>query len=359
MYKKIITLFFLGLALKSNSQNFNPFVAQGTVTPSPITMNLGVGTAQLSFIVGNSGDDNLPLVANQEMMLVISLSRGIPNNIDPLAAIGGSYASYFNWQYDDITKTYLATQNKDIPGAMNGGVGNITINYSVSTLSNVGSPQNGFNVNITPPAYSNGVNSVNDDHVSSYTYTLVPLPIWWKSLSVVPQDCSVRIDWTTSKEENVSHFEIQRKAENATDFETIETVKAVGNSNVENSYVYYDRNVIDGNYQYRIKSVDVDAKFQFTQVENVQIKCEDENQIYLFPNPTTENTNLVIRTTEEDVFYLSLTDLAGRVIYENMQELNNQVLTIIIPTDNLPNGVYNLGVKNSYDTKFFKVQKLK
>ena len=169
----ILTLLIAFTSLLIQAQNYNPFVAQGTVSPSPLSNVISNGTGQVSFLVGNSGDDPLPRVTGQEMLVVVSLSRGIPNNANPLLAIGGTFASYFTWQYDAATKTYLGTQSASIPGALNGGVGDITIAYKVTSNSIATNPQNGFNVNLTPPAYSNGINSLADDQINSYTWTVL------------------------------------------------------------------------------------------------------------------------------------------------------------------------------------------
>ena len=185
MKKIIFPLLTLLLPLFSAAQNYNPFVAQGVISPSPLYDVASGGSGQVSFLIGNSGDDDMPLIPNQEMLLVISLSRGIPNNVNPISAIGGSFASHFNWMYDGVTKTYLGTQNQTIPGALNGGVGNITISYQVTNNSQPLSPQNGFNVNVTPPPYTNGVNSLNDDQVSSYT--------WVESKFITQPDVNVSI----------------------------------------------------------------------------------------------------------------------------------------------------------------------
>jgi hypothetical protein len=173
MKRIIITLIIAFTSLLIQAQNFNPFLAQGIVSPSPLSNVISNGIGQVSFLVGNSGDDAMPLVAGQEMLLVVTLSRGIPNNANPLLAVGGSFATYFTWQYDAVSKTYLGTQNATIPDALNGGVGDITIAYKVTSNSLETNPQNGFNVNLTPPAYSNGINTLGDDKVSSYTWTVL------------------------------------------------------------------------------------------------------------------------------------------------------------------------------------------
>ena len=98
------------------------------------------GAGEISFEVGNSGIDELPLVTNQEMTLVLTLSNGIPNDVNPLDAIAGSASTWFDWSYDSGTKTYSATQNKLIAGL---DMGNVTIQYAVDKNTPITLPSNG------------------------------------------------------------------------------------------------------------------------------------------------------------------------------------------------------------------------
>ena len=147
--------------------SWNPFVLQGIVSPAPLLPVEFNGTGVLSFNVGNTGSDALPLVTNQEMTLVITLSAGIPNNVDPLAALGGTWLNKFNWTYEASNTTYRAVQNQALPGS---DLGTITIQYQVTRNTSVTEAINGCNVNLQPPPYSNGYNTTDDDAVSSYTY---------------------------------------------------------------------------------------------------------------------------------------------------------------------------------------------
>lgn len=156
-------------------QNFNPFVTQALIGPAPLYNVISNGTGQISMIIGNSGDDALPLIVGQEMHVNITLSNGIPDNANPLAALAGTYASHFTWQYDSLTKTYSGIQNQTIGDALNGGVGAITIDYKVTANSTSALPQNGFSCTITPPSYTFISNTQFDDFGSSYTWTIPKL----------------------------------------------------------------------------------------------------------------------------------------------------------------------------------------
>jgi uncharacterized repeat protein (TIGR01451 family) len=179
--KKFLSTFimiFSGVLLYA--QSYNPYVNQGIVTPSPLLPLQFNGTGVCSFNVGNTGSDAMPHDPgnpNNDMILKISLASGVPNvnPLDPvtaLNALGGTWVNMFSWSYNVGTNTYTATQSQTIPGS---SVGTITIQYKVTQNTYQGgspSPHNGFDVNLTPPPYTNASNTTDDDKVSSYTYVI-------------------------------------------------------------------------------------------------------------------------------------------------------------------------------------------
>jgi hypothetical protein len=160
-------------ALLLNAGKWDPYVSQGIVNPSilpGVTMN---GAGLLTFTIGNNGTSPVMYVENQEMKVVICLSYGIPNitaqeGSSAMTVLGGTWSDLFSWSYDVNTNCYTGIQNRDIPAL---DQGTISIHYKVSIDSPEGMPSNGFNVNIVPPAYTNGINLTDNDAVSTYTFT--------------------------------------------------------------------------------------------------------------------------------------------------------------------------------------------
>jgi hypothetical protein len=168
--KKLLTALLVTGSALSFGQDYNPYVNLSSVNPSPLQPAEENGAGTLTFHVGNSGTLELYVPGvTPPMKVTMTLSYGLPNNVNPIAAIGGTYASKFSWVYDGTIKTYQGTQVSPIPA---GGDGTITVAYKVETNSSISLPQNGFNVNVVPPAYSNGVNTTNDDVVNKYVYTV-------------------------------------------------------------------------------------------------------------------------------------------------------------------------------------------
>lgn len=167
--KKLLTSLLLTGSVLSFGQTYNPYVNLSSVNPAPLQPAEENGTGTLTFHVGNSGTSDLYLDLINPMLINLSLSRGVPNALIPTNAIGGTFASKFVWLYDALSNSYLGTQVAPIAA---GSDGTITVSYKVTANSPIALPQNGFNVNIVPPPYSNGDNSTADDDINKYVYTV-------------------------------------------------------------------------------------------------------------------------------------------------------------------------------------------
>lgn len=179
VYWKFSLLFLLlGFVMpvcgQTTGGNYNPFVAEGRVSPSPIPPIEFGGKGELIFKVGNTGNDALEYAGDPSgdlVVLVVNLALGVPD-VEPLTAesaiqaIGGEYSSYFSWSYDVTTNTFKGRQKATLPAF---GIGLVTIGFRVT--KNSASTQVGFAVTLMPPAYTQLSNSINDDKVSSYTWT--------------------------------------------------------------------------------------------------------------------------------------------------------------------------------------------
>lgn len=165
MKKLLLISLHLAFCISLFAQSWNPSVSQGIVSPAPLLPVEFNGTGELSFNFVNTGGSSLPLTGGDELTLVVELSYGIPNNVDPLAALTGNAIYLFDWTYDTGSTTYTGIQNQEISGSYSGSV---IIQYQV-TQNSYSPALNGFVVGISPPLYTNGFNDTNDDAVSSYT----------------------------------------------------------------------------------------------------------------------------------------------------------------------------------------------
>lgn len=338
--KKLIVILLLAVMSKASlAQNYNPAVNSGTISPAPLIT--GIGSVQ--FNVGNSGNDALNNLA-QPMVLIITLSYGEPNNPDPIAAITGTYANRFNWLYDVATRTYQGTQNQVIPGF---GIGTIQIAYRSILPSVPLNPQNGFNVNVIPPAYTNASNASGDDNVSSYTYgpaaTTLPVKLAYYNASV--RNCVSTLNWKSSTEINFRNYDVEY-SKDGIQFQTVSTV----NSRGENSVYTVTHNADQGKAFYRLKLVDNDGKIEYSRIIVLDIQC-GKASVLVYPNPAKDFVNINITGADARGTMGSLFNMAGQIVLsKSLQNGSNQ-----LDVSRLAQGVYQLKLVSNTGVQSIKI----
>jgi hypothetical protein len=119
------------------------------------------------------------------------------------------------------------------------------------------------------------------------------------------------LNWLTSKEENTKIFELQRSI-NGSNFSSITTVTAAGNSSVNKRYTYTDTLSTAAVYYYRLKMIDIDNQCTYSKVVSVSIKAL-KALFTLFPNPADAFV-IAKHPSSTNNADIKLIDLAGRVI---------------------------------------------
>jgi hypothetical protein len=178
------------------------------------------------------------------------------------------------------------------------------------------------------------------------------LPIELKSFDGALAKNSVQLDWVTAKEENFSHFEIERSI-NEKSFEVIGHVEGQGNSMTDVFYDFTDRSIPFGIIRYRLKAVDIDGSFEY--FEAIEIKNTFSNQVSAYPNPTTNISNIKIVLPKEfkgKLNKVSLFNSSGRNLY-NQLDYDPQVSKLEL--GELEEGMYILKIHHNGLTENLRV----
>lgn len=111
-----------------------------------------------------------------------------------------------------------------------------------------------------------------------------PLDITLVSFSATETKCNqVMVQWTTSKEVNLSHYNIEYST-NGSLFQTIATIEG---KNSINGYAYqYEATHKDAIGYYRLHAIDFDGTSSYSNVAKVASTC-NQTTIQFQPNPTT------------------------------------------------------------------------
>ncbi len=114
-------------------------------------------------------------------------------------------------------------------------------------------------------------------------------------------------------------------------FYSIGRIKGSGNSYVDKEYSFQDYNIVSGFNYYRLKQVDYDGIYSFSDVKSVNIRSGNTAEIY--PNFTQDLINIV---TPLDKYNIHISDAFGKNIFN----LYGQIGNIQLNMENFESGIY-------------------
>lgn len=135
-------------------------------------------------------------------------------------------------------------------------------------------------------------------------------PVELLSFEVVERNGANRAVWITTKEENTKQFNVERSTDGYA-YELLGTVLAAGNSAEKKTYDFTDFNAPSGNNYYRLRMIDNDGKFTYSNIVTVG---SVNNSFSVYPNPATDVVFLegeILRNGS-----VSIMDITGKVVYE-------------------------------------------
>ncbi len=138
-----------------------------------------------------------------------------------------------------------------------------------------------------------------------------PLPVKLTSFNAVKNNGTVKLTWITSSEINAKEFIIER-ATDGNNYAAVGKVNAAGNSSTVTNYVFTDNAPAQGNNFYRLRVVDVDAKFEFSRV--IKIDFRKSYTVTVSPNPA-KNTVYVSAANAAADLRLEIVNSSGSIVY--------------------------------------------
>lgn len=144
---------------------------------------------------------------------------------------------------------------------------------------------------------------------AQYNWTAVPVELAFFKTSVKAGDAY--LEWVTLSESNNLGFEIQRKTQDE-DFEKIGFIEGKGTTVGENSYSYIDKDLFPGTYTYRLKQMDYDGEYSYSN--STEIVVHGPSQFYLsqnYPNPFNGTTTIRYSLPQPATVSVEIFDILG------------------------------------------------
>jgi len=167
------------------------------------------------------------------------------------------------------------------------------------------------------------------------------VPVELNSFTATANGKEVTLNWSTATELNNQGFEVQRKF-GSNDFVTVGSVKGYGTTTSPNQYSYVDKLIDPGKYFYRLKQIDFNGTFEYSDVIEVEVRSVDKFALEQnYPNPFNPTTTIGYILQEKSNAKLTLLNAIGEEIAVLVnKEQDKGYHKVEFDAANLSSGVY-------------------
>lgn len=138
-----------------------------------------------------------------------------------------------------------------------------------------------------------------------------------------------QLSWTTAKEWDNSHFEIERSINGISSWETIAQISGAGYSDRLLNYNYTDSNLpaSGGNIYYRLKQVDFNGEGKYSETRSINLEAINSKGTWTsYPNPSVKGQTIHIDLLNKDSYsneeiFLQISNVMGTI--SEVKNLNN------------------------------------
>ena len=188
----------------------------------------------------------------------------------------------------------------------------------------------------------------NDDYDPARIEVEPNLPITLSYFKGTEEDCEVILSWGTESEINFSHFEIE-KSNDGINFNIIDRLDGLGGEGIATDYTYTDTQTSAVAY-YRLKQVDIDGSFEYSEIVTIQADCATGISISdIFPNPVVnELVNVRFNSSyDHQDAKVIITDMLGRQMMDMPITVFEGSNLITVDPSRLPAATYVISIQGN------------
>lgn len=159
-------------------------------------------------------------------------------------------------------------------------------------------------------------NSHYGNEATAYVPAVIPVELI--SFNTMVDGNNINLHWITATETNNSGFQVERreqKKESSEEWKNIGFVSGKGTTTELKSYFYKDENLNAGKYHYRLKQIDFDGTFEYSNIVEAEILPPTRFSLKQnYPNPFNPTTSIQFTLSSKEFVTLKIFNLLGKEI---------------------------------------------
>lgn len=184
------------------------------------------------------------------------------------------------------------------------------------------------------------------NHLLAVAQSMVPLPIELLSFTASGQGENIICKWITASETNNQYFDLERSTDGI-NFEVITRVDGYGAgvSTTNRSYQYVDKDKCNDIRYYRLKQVDIDGHFKYS--ETIAFSCNNRGKdVHVYPNPASSSISFDYYQESTENVEVRILDLTGRELKKEVIHSERGFNSGSTTINDLAAGVYYLEIRS-------------
>ena len=362
--KKLLLSLCIAVPFFSQSQSIT---ADPALEPMKVVTLLNANVITTQLLVDNIVRLKVPILNKDTInnalpvgTCKIKIGLGTKIILDPSFSLANTNTNnYISWTAVSIGGQTLITGEliQPLPAFYNDtAIFNIkTITVGASTITT-----NFLVTNHNSPIYLSDFNGTNNTADIPYIIVAGAVPVTFINLFAQNKNCNLNVTLDTENEINVKQYELELSS-NVSTFEKVMVVNATNAKRYIFNFALTEKFNVKQLY-YRIKSIDVDGKVQYTNIKQISGLCSNHTGITLYPNPVQKNETQVYLQKNNglfnSVYTLIITDALGKLVQSKVLKLNN-VNQFNIATNALASGQYLIKLINNKDNNIEYVKLIK
>lgn len=170
------------------------------------------------------------------------------------------------------------------------------------------------------------------------------VPVEFTAFTASVNEQNISLNWSTATETNNRGFEVERKT--SRDWETLSFIPGRGTTSQTSTYSFYDdlaEEYYRGTVSYRLKQLDYDGSFAYSDVVNIEVDFSPKNYTLEqnYPNPFNPTTTIVYQLSADGMVKLKVFDVLGKEVASLVNEHQTAgKYSFEFDASNLSSGVY-------------------